>query len=408
MTNKNNHTHKKLSIHIIGDAFVDFLCFPDTLPVFASDVRLQKPVTRRAGGSALNTTTHLQSLVHDFGGMNNGNLDGLHPTIQLHTCFNPSDEYGQILLHHAEQYQFKMINCFVQEDQKTSPSSLSTSSPYDSQLSTGHCLVITTQGDRSFLTYLGVLAQFKASDLNLNHFIPQNDHHHHHSHLHIAGYYNIQGFWNGALKTQLQWIRQQRHAHTMCSTTISLVPQADATNQYDGQLLDLLPLLDVLIMNEMETEHITGIALRKEQDHNHHHPRNLVDKSDTDIAQFFYRKNPQLYVIITLGSMGALVIQNGYVIDYRAPPLSFTNPIDPTGAGDAFVAGLLYGSIILNEGETVDSSSSIQTTTRNPPFFTRDKICHGLHWGCVLGTSCTMRQGASLPATKQELLDLMQ
>jgi len=183
--------NRKLSLHIIGDAFVDLLCFADTLPVFANDVRLKQPVTRIAGGSALNTATHLQSLVHDF-----SSTDIID--VKLQTCLNTMDEYGKLLIDHARLHRIELINCVPNRVDSTAEDT----SLNDTPLATGHCIVITTQGDRSFLTYLGVLSHFKASDLQSQEWVRKDSlASDHHLHLHIAGYYNLQGFWNGALKT---------------------------------------------------------------------------------------------------------------------------------------------------------------------------------------------------------------
>jgi hypothetical protein len=72
----------------------------------------------------------------------------------------------------------------------------------------------------------------------------------HHSLTHVA---NIA--WNGALQEKLFRIRAERAAlPCQTTTTISLLPQNDATEQWDGGLLHLLPLLDFLILNELEAD----------------------------------------------------------------------------------------------------------------------------------------------------------
>ena len=53
-------------------------------------------------------------------------------------------------------------------------------------------------------------------------------------HAHIAGYFNITGFWDGKLKSKLVDMHKANQ-----NMTISLVPQHDATEQWDGGLLDL-------------------------------------------------------------------------------------------------------------------------------------------------------------------------
>ena len=388
---------RELSIHIIGDAFVDLLCFADTLPVFASDVRMNQPISILPGGSACNTATHLRSLVKDFG----SNSEDEPLDIYLQTCFNPTDAYGQVLINHARQHQFKMINCYNLNNHSESDSG------DKSRPSTGHCIVITTQGDRSFLTYLGVLSQFEPTDLQIQDLIRNDRGASHHLHLHIAGYFNLQRFWDGNLKVQLQLIRDQRIKNgSQYTTTISLVPQSDATNQYNGQLLDLLHLLNVLIMNEMEAMYIKGIPLSLDtiiHDQNKLDPLDImVEPTVIRMAHFFNTRNPQLYVVITLGDKGALILQHGSILGYRAPPVSFKNPVDTTGAGDAFAAGFLYGSLCEKKDFSYSCNGDFFST-----HFTSTDILNGMDWGCLTGTSCTMRQGASVPATKLELLELL-
>jgi len=144
-------------------------------------------------------------------------------------------------------------------------------------------------------------------------------------------------------------------------------------------------------MNEMEATCITGLSVPLDNV--------LISDSDTTMAEFFYTRNPQLYVVITLGEKGALVVQNGSVIGHKAPPISYKNPVDPTGAGDAFTAGFLFGSMCKKEafGSSENPSACLNTAD----------ILYGLDWGCLIGTRCTMRQGASIPATKEEILDFM-
>ena len=53
-----------LSVSIIGDAFADLFCFlgDSALPKPGGDARLTQPIRTVAGGSGLNTATHLSSL----------------------------------------------------------------------------------------------------------------------------------------------------------------------------------------------------------------------------------------------------------------------------------------------------------------------------------------------------------
>ena len=101
-------------------------------------------------------------------------------------------------------------------------------------------------GDRSFMTHLGCIEDFRGVDIltdlplygygRVKEIDSVSTIAHYHQHVHVAGYYNIGGFWNGELSCKLAEMK----AKATRKITISLVPQQDATNSYDGGLLDVL------------------------------------------------------------------------------------------------------------------------------------------------------------------------
>ena len=146
-------------------------------------------------------------------------------------------------------------------------------------LSTGHCIIIVAGGERSFMTHVGCLEHFKASDLDINRILGEANHQNHHQsdadadddttgggrgggaiHIHIAGYFNLSGFHHGNLATPLHSIREARRKQQH-PTVLSLVAQHDATQQWDGGLEKVVPLLDFLILNEVEASHIVTSGL---------------------------------------------------------------------------------------------------------------------------------------------------
>lgn len=62
--------------------------------------------------------------------------------------------------------------------------------------STGHCAVIVSKGDRSFMTHVGCMEDFRGSHVLTNFMgqIDSKDIPSTHGHVHIAGYYNLEGF----------------------------------------------------------------------------------------------------------------------------------------------------------------------------------------------------------------------
>ena len=91
---------------------------------------------------------------------------------------------------------------------------------------------------------------------------------------------------------------------------------------------------------------------------------------------------------MTLQSKGAVAFYGGEIIHRQKTSPAVDNPIDPTGAGDAFAAGFLYG--FLHHHARRDEISTVA-------------VIEGMRWGCATGTSSVMVQGASVPASKDSI-----
>lgn len=359
---------RRLSVAIIGDAFADLYCFlgDSSLPKPGGDARLLKPIRTVAGGSGLNTATHLSSLSRRRSGAGGA---AVVDSISLHTVLNESDAYGRLLSSHANEHGFALVNC-----RRPSPE----------PESTGHCTVIVSKGERSFMTHLGCVAAFKADHVDVDGVLGGTSDHDH-LHVHVAGYYNIAGFFDGQLKRLLQRIRDRRTS--TCNsvagssgrgTTVSLVPQHDATEQWDGGLIDLLPLVDYLICSEVEAERIANASGEGKGNDLH------------QLASFYHRASPNTCVVVTLGSRGAVALRDGKILLRQKAPVDLADPVDPTGAGDAFAAGFLHG---------IRSSSGSSAESEVADSLLRS----GLFYGCTIGTSCVMKEGASTPASSEEI-----
>ena len=364
---------RRLSVAIIGDAFADLYCFlgDSKLPKPGRDARLLKPIRTVAGGSGLNTATHLSSPSRRRSGAGGA---AVVDSISLHTVLNESDAYGRLLSSHANEHGFALVNC-----RRPSPE----------PESTGHCTVIVSKGERSFMTHLGCVAAFEADHVDVDGVLGSNAGNngdtsgHDHLHVHVAGYYNIAGFFDGQLKRLLQSIRDRRASKSVAGgsgrgTTISLVPQHDATEQWDGGLVDLLPLVDYLICSEVEAANIANAGGEGEGNDLH------------QLASFFHRASPNTCVVVTLGARGAVALRDGKILLRQKAPVDLADPVDPTGAGDAFAAGFLHGI----HGR---SGSSIESEVAD------SLLRSGLFYGCTIGTSCVMKEGASAPASSEEI-----
>ena len=256
------------------------------------------------------------------------------------------------------------------------------------------------------MTHLGCVSAFKADHVDVDGVLlgtgdngSKSGNSDHHLHVHIAGYYNLGGFFDGQLKKLLQTIRGRRGS----GTTISLVPQHDATEVWDGGLLDLLPLVDYLICSELEAKCIAnannvGSANAGDQGETTSTATTGISGSNEafqQLASFFHQASPNTCVVVTLGSKGAVALRDGEIVHHQEAPVNISDPIDPTGAGDAFAAGFLHGIHRLREeSEIGDDDSSI--------------LRSGLFHGCLLGTACVMKEGASTPATSGEIEALIQ
>jgi len=88
---------------------------------------------------------------------------------------------------------------------------------------------------------------------------------------------------------------------------------------------DLYPELDVIVVNEIEAESLTGVAVN--------------ERSLPDVAAVFHRRGTRA-VVVTLGARGAFGSRDGTTARISAPRVE---AIDTTAAGDAFIGGLAAG-----------------------------------------------------------------
>lgn len=385
-----------VSFHIVGDAYIDFFCFlGGEWPENGGDSRLDQPVKCHAGGSSTNTATHLKSLLQYFS--NNNNITeresgdstttaATHdqcnnpqtPLVKLHTVLNPNDHYGQILLEHAEHHGFPIHNCWTDEGGGTTTAT------------TGHCIAIISGGERSFMTHQGVVENFDASHINVQEMIdsPSTN-----LHLHIAGFYNIPGFWNGKLQEKLSYIRQERQRkYPDKTTTMSLVTQHDATKVWDGGLKDLLPLLDFAIMNDLEAHSIVKKGGLNVDNYEHEH---------LCWAEYFGAMDKTCNVIVTRGEKGAIALRDKQILGKQKPIV--VHAIDPTGAGDSFTAGFIHG---LWSWKRTHSQSPVQE--RSHGGFRREvwplvAIEEGMRWGVSVGSAAVLIRGASIPPKGEDI-----
>lgn len=105
-----------------------------------------------------------------------------------------------------------------------------------------------------------------------------------------------------------------------CDPNLRLHVWADP-NELRALLQQLLPVCSVVKLAEEETEFVTG-------------------RKDPDQALEALSKMNVLLPIVTLGERGASFLWQGRRVDVQAPPV---NAVDTTGAGDGFMAAMLFG-----------------------------------------------------------------
>lgn len=348
------------------------------MPELGGDSKLVDPVLIFAGGSTVNTAAHLRMLMGRQWDAAAGSTEpvGLSPSpspsVVVQTMINPQDEYGQILLRHAEAHGFQIINCATPSSSSDSPCAVVKGTP--------HCVVIVSDRDRSFMTHRGCSKNFTAWDLQMDALIDTDGP----VHFHVAGFFCTPGFGDGSLKAQLIRLRTERAKKwPNRPTTVSLVTQYDLGQVWDGGFDEIAPLLSCLIMNELEADKVLARAKGR--------PIAVGEDPTGEWISHFSALNPDAVVVVTQDINGAIAFRNEKII-CNVGSAVLVDVVDPTGAGDSFTAGFLHGLWRFG-GENADDWS--------------DKaITRALLWGCAVGTASVTIRGASIPSTPEIIIGL--
>ncbi|MBQ7931271.1 MAG: carbohydrate kinase family protein [Clostridia bacterium] len=170
---------------------------------------------------------------------------------------------------------------------------------------TGISISFTTEKDRCFLTYRGTNEGLSLMHMDLNQLPGAK-------HVHVTGY---EGATNHA-----EYLDILTKIHAMGDVTVSFDVGWDMTGVWYEGIFDLLPMIDVLFMNETECQHYTRCEDIETG------ARKLAEKAGI--------------AVIKLGKTGAMAIKDGE--KYFAPAYK-VQAVDTTGAGDSFNAGFIYG-----------------------------------------------------------------
>ena len=135
--------------------------------------------------------------------------------------------------------------------------------------------------------------------------------------LHIGGYLVLPDLWG---KRTLRWIKLAKHEGAI----VSLDPQMSATGSWREAFQGILEHLDVLLLDEVEARKISG------------------KKTPLHAAESLSLSGP--LVALKVGKKGCIVADHGRVLPVK-PFKTNSMGISTIGAGDAFDAAFIYGSL---------------------------------------------------------------
>ena len=265
---------KKWDVYVYGDVNID-LVVPgvESLPPFGSEVDVPVMETFVGGGAAL-FTLGLAKL-------------GMTPVFQGSIG---KDMYGAYIRGLFRELGVDDSLLLDSDTQKT-----------------GISISFTTKKDRCFLTYRGTHEGLSLKYMDLSKVSYAK-------HVHVTGY--------AGRSNHEEYLDVLKRIHEMGDVTVSFDVGWDTTEEWYEGIFDLLPMIDVLFMNETECQHYTRCEDIEAG------ARRLAEKAGM--------------AVIKLGKRGALAVKDGEVF---AAPTYKVNVVDTTGAGDSFNAGFVYGFV---------------------------------------------------------------
>jgi sugar/nucleoside kinase (ribokinase family) len=196
---------------------------------------------------------------------------------------------------------------------------------------TGATVILARPTDRAILTAEGTIAGLTGDDVPSSLLARTR-------HVHVASY-----FLQPALRAALPSIADRAHA---AGATISVDPNWDPAETWDGGLTSLLPTIDLFFPNEEEAVRISRTSTASAAAHALHGEAN----------------GP--IVAVKRGARGALAVDtDGTESEVAAVEVE---PVDTTGAGDAFDAAFLAAWLAgrpLSEG-LIDATAAGTLSTR--------------------------------------------
>lgn len=174
-------------------------------------------------------------------------------------------------------------------------------------------IFVTPDGQRTMCTHLGCASEIIANDIDEN-VIKSS------SIIYLEGY-----LWYA--KNALPAL--QKAINIAKENNVKIVLNLSDFNCVAFNKNEFLQLikndLDIVIANEAEVKELLGV-------------RDIEENGFSDLLKFFDEK---LIAVVTRSQKGCVVVHNGKISEIQTEEVA--NPIDTTGAGDAFAAGFLFG-----------------------------------------------------------------
>jgi sugar/nucleoside kinase (ribokinase family) len=175
----------------------------------------------------------------------------------------------------------------------------------DGDQPTGISIVLVRGDDRAILTALGTIAELSAEAVD--HELLRAAHH-----VHVSSF-----FLHRRLRHELPVLLGEAKS---AGATVSIDPNWDPREEWDGGLLEALSSTDLLLANAEEVRRIAG--------------EDEVEAAAAKLAEVGAK------VVVKLGADGALAARDGQIVRVPAPRVEV---VDTVGAGDSFDAGFLAG-----------------------------------------------------------------
>lgn len=166
-------------------------------------------------------------------------------------------------------------------------------------------ILVTPDGNRTMLTYLGSSGNFAAEDINIKDIV-------------TAKVFYVQNYIVNAEHTMPVLLDNLEKMHESGGLNAFALSSVFIVKKNKTEILKLLPHMDIILGNDEEFKQLYGV------------------ENIEDVKNY----NTSAIKVLTLGAKGAIIFTNQRRI--FIPPPKVAKIVDAIGAGDAFAGGFLY------------------------------------------------------------------